>query len=166
MGLGIVVEYAGKTGAPVWNDPAPAEWDYSQFGSAASPAAPAPDETFTLTFRDIGPKKGSNFDIWTINNKSWPDVDPIRVTQGKRYRLLFRNGSGDQHPIHLHRHTFEVAKIGSAELSGLRKDTVLVMPLQNVAVDFVADNPGDTLLHCHQQLHMDFGFMTIIKYNG
>ena len=104
------------------------------------------------------------FDTWTINNKSWPEVDPIKVTAGKRYRLLLRNGSGDQHPIHLHRHTFEVTKIGPKEMSGLRKDVINVMPLQTVAVDFTADNPGDTLLHCHQQLHMDYGFMTIIKY--
>lgn len=34
------------------------------------------------------------------------------------------------------------------------------------AVDFVADNPGDTLLHCHQALHMDFGFMQLMKYVG
>jgi FtsP/CotA-like multicopper oxidase with cupredoxin domain len=164
MGLGVVVEYAGKTGAPVWTDPAAAKWDYTQF--AASTAAAAPDETIPVTFRDVGPQKGSKFDTWTINNKSWPDADPIKVTQGKRYRLLLRNGSGDQHPIHLHRHTFEVAKIGSKELSGLRKDVINVMPLQNVAVDFTADNPGDTLLHCHQQLHMDYGFMTIIKYTA
>jgi len=164
MGLGVVVEYAGKTGAPVWKDPAPAKWDYTQFALAA-PAA-APDETVTLTFHDIGAQKGSQFDTWTINNQSWPNVDPIRVTAGKRYRLLLRNGSGDQHPIHLHRHTFEVAKIGAKDLSGLRKDVVNVMPLQTVAVDFTANNPGDTLLHCHQQLHMDYGFMTIIKYNG
>src|SRR4029453_11483914 len=26
--------------------------------------------------------------------------------------------------------------------------------------------PGDTLLHCHQQLHMDFGFMALFKYAG
>jgi hypothetical protein len=32
------------------------------------------------------------------------------------------------------------------------------------AVDFVADNPGLTLFHCHQQLHMDFGFMTLFYY--
>jgi FtsP/CotA-like multicopper oxidase with cupredoxin domain len=164
MGLGIVVEYAGKTGAPVWTDPAPAKWDYTQFASAA--AAAAPDETVTLTFRDSGPLKGSKFDTWTINNKSWPDVDPILVKQGKRYRLLLRNGSGDQHPIHLHRHTFEVAQIGHKQLSGLRKDVINVMPLETVAVDFVADNPGNTLLHCHQQLHMDFGFMTILKYTA
>jgi len=168
MGLGVVVEYAGKTGAPVWTDPAPAlaavKWDYAQFALSA-PAA-APDETVTLTFHDIGSQKDSKFHTWTINNKSWPDVDPIKVTQGKRYRLLLRNGSGDQHPIHLHRHTFEVAKIGSKDLSGLHKDVINVMPLQTVAVDFMADNPGDTLLHCHQQLHMDYGFMTIIKYGG
>jgi len=162
MGLGVVVEYAGKSGAPVWTEPAPAKWDYTQFASA-SPAA-APDETVTLTFHDVGALNGSKFDTWTINNQSWPNVDPIKLTKGKRYRLLLRNGSGDQHPIHLHRHTFEVAKIGAKELSGLRKDVINVMPLQTVAVDFVADNPGDTLLHCHQQLHMDFGFMTIFKY--
>ena len=164
MGLGVVVEYAGKSGPPVWNDPAPAAWDYAQFALPA--ATSAPDETITLTFRDTGPAKGSQFDTWTINNRSWPDVDPIRITAGKRYRLILRNGSGDQHPIHLHRHTFEVAQIGHRTLSGLHKDVINVMPLETVAVDFSADNPGDTLLHCHQQLHMDFGFMQLIKYTA
>jgi FtsP/CotA-like multicopper oxidase with cupredoxin domain len=164
-GLGIVVEYAGKSGEPAWTDPAPTKWDYTQF-AIASPSVVVPDETVTLTFHDIGPQKGSKFDTWTINNKSWPDVDPIPVVKGKRYRLLLRNGSGDQHPIHLHRHTFEVAKIGSKALSGLHKDVINVMPLETVAVDFTADNPGDTLIHCHQQLHMDFGFMSILKYTA
>ncbi len=164
MGLGIVVEYAGKTGAPEWTDPAPAKWDYTQFASTA-PAA-TPDETVSLTFRDIGPQNGAKFDTWSINNKSWPDVDPIPVQAGKSYRLLLRNGSGDQHPLHLHRHTFEVTQIARKTLSGLRKDVVLIMPLETVAIDFTADNPGDTLFHCHQQLHMDFGFMTLIKYKA
>jgi len=31
-------------------------------------------------------------------------------------------------------------------------------------VDFVADNPGKTLFHCHQQLHMDYGFMQLLEY--
>ena len=34
---------------------------------------------------------------------------------------------------------------------------------QEVEVDFTADNPGLTLFHCHQQLHMDFGFMTAVR---
>jgi FtsP/CotA-like multicopper oxidase with cupredoxin domain len=51
-------------------------------------------------------------------------------------------------------------------MSGLFKDVVNVIPLDSVAVDFVADNPGDTLMHCHQQLHMDYGFMQLIRYTG
>jgi FtsP/CotA-like multicopper oxidase with cupredoxin domain len=31
-------------------------------------------------------------------------------------------------------------------------------------VDFIADNPGLTLFHCHQQLHMDYGFRTLFDY--
>lgn len=164
MGLGIVVEYARKKGAPVWKDPSPAEWDYTQFANAA--VAPKPDETFMLTFRDIGPMHGSKFDTWTINNRSWPKIDPLMVQQGRRYRLVFRNGSGDQHPIHLHRHTFEVTRIGDKQISGLMKDVINIMPLDTVEVDFVANNPGDTLMHCHQQLHMDYGFMQLIKYSA
>jgi FtsP/CotA-like multicopper oxidase with cupredoxin domain len=164
MGLGIVVEYAGRTGDPVWKDPAPVAWDYTQF---ANPARnPKPDETFVLTFRDIGPQNQSRFDTWTINNQSWPDIDPLHVQQGKRYRLVFRNGSGDQHPMHLHRHTFEVTRIGDKPISGLMKDVINIMPLDTVEVDFVANNFGNTLLHCHQQLHMDYGFMQLIKYTS
>jgi FtsP/CotA-like multicopper oxidase with cupredoxin domain len=165
MGLGIVVEYAGKKGTPVWRDPAPVEWDYTQFANTVA-TTHVPDETFVLTFRDNGAKPGSKFDTWAINNKSWPDIDPLIVQQGKRYRLVFRNGSGDQHPMHLHRHTFEVTQIGAKPVNGLMKDVINVMPLDSVEVDFVANNPGDTLMHCHQQLHMDYGFMQLIKYKG
>ena len=164
MGLGVVVEYAGRKGPPVWKDPAPAKWDYAQFARTTS--APDPDGTFVLTFRDVGPKPGSKFDMWTINNKSWPDADRLTVEAGKRYRLVLRNGSGDQHPIHLHRHTFEVTRINDRRLSGLMKDVVNLMPLDTVEVDFVADHPGDSLIHCHQQLHMDYGFMTMIRYSA
>ena len=164
MGLGTVIEYAGRTGAPVWQDSASADWDYSAF--AGTMPVPTPAETFTLTFRDAGALNGSKFDTWTINGDAWPKVKPIMVTAGRRYRMLFRNASGDQHPMHLHRHSFEVTRIGDKPMSGLMKDTVNVMPLQTVAVDFVADNPGDSLLHCHQQLHMDYGFMQIVKYAG
>lgn len=162
MGLGIIVEYAGKTGTPVWTDPKNTAWDYSQFASTA--AAPKPDETFALALMDLGPQKDSKFDTWAINGASWPNIDPLKVQRGKRYRLVFQNASGDQHPMHLHRHTFEVVSIGDKNMSGLKKDVVNVMPLDTVAVDFVADNPGDTLLHCHMQLHMDFGFMQLIRY--
>jgi FtsP/CotA-like multicopper oxidase with cupredoxin domain len=70
MGLGIVVEYAGQSGPPIWKDPALAMWDYAQFARTAR--STAPDETFELTFRDIGQQHGSQFDTWTINNSHGP----------------------------------------------------------------------------------------------
>ena len=73
---------------------------------------------------------------------SGPMWIPIQVKQGKRYRLMMANSSGDQHPMRLYRHSFEVVQIGDKKLSGLKKDVVNVMPLDTVAVDFVADNPG------------------------
>ena len=167
MGLGIVVEYAGKTGEPLWQDPPAVAWDYSRFADAAMPATVSPvEETFSLLISDAGAKDGSKFDTWTMNGDAWPKVKPLMVKAGKRYRMVFRNASGDQHPMHLHRHSFSVVKIGNKALSGLVKDTVNVMPLETVTVEFVADNPGDALLHCHQQLHMDYGFMQIVKYTG
>jgi FtsP/CotA-like multicopper oxidase with cupredoxin domain len=164
IGLGVVIEYANKTGDPLWRDPQDENWDYGIF--AAKTTAPEPEETFVLTIRDAGVLNGSKFDTWTINGDAWPDVKPLMVKAGKRYRILFRNASGDQHPMHLHRHSFEVTRVGEEKLSGLVKDVVNVLPLQELAVDFVADNPGDSLLHCHQQLHMDYGFMQLVKYAG
>ncbi|WP_206239939.1 multicopper oxidase family protein [Novosphingobium terrae] len=162
MGLGIVVEYAGEKGRPVWHDVPQAPWDYRQFASETQ--APTPDKVFNLQFIDVGTRDGSMFDTWTINGKAWPEVDPLLVEKGKRYRMLFHNLSGDQHPMHLHRHSFEVVAIDGKPMSGLIKDTVNVLPYQRVAVDFIADNPGDTIYHCHMQLHMDHGFLGMIKY--
>jgi HipA-like protein len=48
--------------------------------------------------------------------------------------------------------------------SGIMKDVFMLGGYQEAEVDFVADNPGLTLFHCHQQLHMDFGFMTLFDY--
>ena len=90
--------------------------------------------------------------------------DPLVVKAGRRYRMVMENKSGDDHPIHLHRHTFEITRIGGKTTSGIRKDTVNVPRRQSAEIDFVADDPGLTLFHCHMQLHMDFGFMALMKY--
>jgi Multicopper oxidase len=73
--------------------------------------------------------------------------------------LAFVNKSDDMHPLHRHRHNFEITKIHGKETSGIFKDTVLIKGFSRVDVDFLKDNPGLTLFHCHQNLHMDFGFM-------
>ena len=92
-------------------------------------------------------------------------VEPmLRLTQGRRYRLRMRNASDDIHPIHLHRHSFELTRVGGKSTSGVMKDVVMLGGYQEAEVDFIADNPGPTLFHCHQQLHMDYGFMALFGY--
>jgi FtsP/CotA-like multicopper oxidase with cupredoxin domain len=74
------------------------------------------------------------------------------------------NRSGDSHPVHLHRHTFEVTKVGDRAMSGLMKDTLNMPRMTTAEIDFVADHPGPTLFHCHHQDHMDEGFSGLIRY--
>jgi FtsP/CotA-like multicopper oxidase with cupredoxin domain len=50
------------------------------------------------------------------------------------------------------------------DTAGVIKDVVMLGGFQELEIDFVADNPGLTLFHCHQQLHMDFGFMALFDY--
>jgi FtsP/CotA-like multicopper oxidase with cupredoxin domain len=66
--------------------------------------------------------------------------------------------------IHLHRHSFELTRLAGKTTSGILKDVVMLGGYQEAEIDFIADNPGLTLFHCHQQLHMDFGFMTLFDY--
>jgi FtsP/CotA-like multicopper oxidase with cupredoxin domain len=161
-GLGIVIEYAGQKGPPAWKAPTAVAWDYSIFANAAT--APDADQRFSILTKLVAPEDGSKVGRWTLNGQSWPKIDPLTVEKGKRYRLSFVNSSTCAHPMHLHRHTFEVTRIGRKHVTGLRKDVINV-PANSIAeVDFIADNPGDTLMHCHQQLHMDYGFMQLIKY--
>jgi FtsP/CotA-like multicopper oxidase with cupredoxin domain len=164
-GMGIVVEYAGAKGKPQWTKPKPFRWDYTQFGSSnASPAKP--DETIEMTIvKHNGALSG--FNQWTLNGEafSMQAMKPMyRVHEGRRYRLKFRNASDDIHPLHLHRHSFELVRVGGKPTAGVIKDVVMLGGFQEIEFDFVADNPGMTLFHCHQQLHMDFGFMALFAY--
>jgi FtsP/CotA-like multicopper oxidase with cupredoxin domain len=168
-GMGIVVEYAGRTGIPAWVAPPPMnmKWNYAHFAKPGVGATP-PDETIEMTFtKDNAAHEG--FNLWSINGVSFPmsggDVDAaFHLKQGSRYRLRMRNASDDIHPIHLHRHSFELTRLAGVSTAGILKDVVMLGGYQEAEIDFVADNPGLTLFHCHQQLHMDFGFMTLFDY--
>ncbi|MGB2622860.1 MAG: multicopper oxidase family protein [Candidatus Acidiferrum sp.] len=163
-GMGVVIEYANQSGAAQWAAPARTPWDYTLFGHEAETPLPS-GGVVPLVFR----KKfaGHNWvDKWTINGKSFPKTDPIRVRTNQRYRLRFDNQSDEAHPVHLHRHSFELTKFAGKPTSGILKDVIVVPANTRVEVDFTADNPGPTLFHCHQQLHMDYGFMTMVEYDG
>ena len=164
-GMGIVVEYAGQTGKPQWVKPKPFRWDYTRFGRTDSVPA-QPDETIEMTIVKHNAAL-DGFNQWMLNGEafSMQTMKPMyTVREGRRYRLKFRNASDDIHPLHLHRHSFELTQVGGKPTAGVTKDVVMLGGFQELAFDFVADNPGLTLFHCHQQLHMDFGFMALFKY--
>jgi FtsP/CotA-like multicopper oxidase with cupredoxin domain len=166
-GMGIVVEYAGQSGKPQWMKPKPFHWNYARFSKPDSGRIlPAPDETIDMLFFKRN-AASEGFNEWTINDVAFSMDKPtptFHLKQGRRYRLRMRNASDDIHPIHLHRHSFELTKLAGQSTAGVMKDVVMVGGYQEVEVDFTADNPGLTLFHCHQQLHMDFGFMALFDY--
>ncbi len=164
-GMGIVVEYADAKGKAQWSKPKPYKWDYAIFGKAG--AAPAsPDETMEFTVvKHNGALDG--FNQWLLNGQafSMATMKPVyTVHEGRRYRCKFRNASDDIHPLHLHRHSFELVRVGGKPTAGVIKDVVMLGGFQELEFDFVADHPGLTLFHCHQQIHMDFGFMFLLNY--
>jgi FtsP/CotA-like multicopper oxidase with cupredoxin domain len=167
-GMGIVVEYAGFKGKAQWIAPTkPIKWNYAHFGNAEA-ATVQPDEIFDMLFEKQNAAM-EGFNLWTINGTPYP-MDQVaakpmfHLREGKRYRVRMKNASDDIHPIHLHRHSFELTRIAGQAMSGLMKDVVMVGGYQEAEIDFTANNPGLTLFHCHQQLHMDYGFMALFDY--
>jgi FtsP/CotA-like multicopper oxidase with cupredoxin domain len=162
--MGIVVEYAGSSGKPVWQQPLSLDWDYHRFAAAASSPSGVPVSNVPLVFESKFAGHGA-VDHWMINGKSYPNTETVTLREGQRYRLQFINHSTDDHPVHLHRHSFEIRSMpGHTGMRGLAKDVVLAPAQSQVDVEFTADNPGLTLFHCHQQNHMDAGFMMLFRY--
>ena len=164
-GMGIVVEYSGRKGKPQWVKPKPFRWDYTRFGKTESATA-KPDEMIEMLIVKHN-ADANGFNLWTLNGEafSMETMKPLyKIQEGRRYRLKFRNASDDIHPLHLHRYSFELRHIGGAPTAGVIKDVVMLGGFQEIEFDFIADNPGRTLFHCQQQLHMDFGFMALFDY--
>ncbi len=161
-GMGIVVEYANHAQPqPQWIPPAKVQWDYTVFGKPGS--LPAPDQIIDMVFEKVpGGPHGINH--WLVNGKEYPHEREFVFREGKRYRLVCHNRSDDSHPVHIHRHVFEIVEVNGKPTGGVMKDTVVVPAFGRVAVELVADQPGLTLFHCHIQQHMDFGFKALFRY--
>lgn len=160
-GMGIVVEYENRAGAPRWIKPERKPWDYTIFGEARTVSPPT--ETIQLSFGKINGGTGS-FNRWTINGTAYEEsATPRTLQKGKRYRLVFDNQTDDAHPVHLHRNSFELTNVYGKPTAGVIKDVVLVKGYRKIAADFVPQTEGLTLFHCHQQLHMDYGFKMLFN---
>lgn len=111
----------------------------------------SPDRVFDLRL------SGRGETVWTIDGQAWPDADPLIVRSGEHVRVRMVNHSMMLHPMHLHGHFFQVGNV--------LKDTVLVPGhMGRVTFDFIADNPGRWLFHCHNLYHMEAGMAREVRY--
>jgi FtsP/CotA-like multicopper oxidase with cupredoxin domain len=107
---------------------------------------------------------------WAINGMSMTGdghagMHPLLTLQrGRSYVLTLRNDTAWWHPMHLHGHSFRVLTRNGAPVPHRQwADTVLIAPKETVEIAFVADNPGDWMLHCHVADHQMSGMMTILR---
>ncbi|MFO0849933.1 MAG: copper oxidase [Gemmataceae bacterium] len=136
---------------------------------------PAVDRDFGLVFHewavlpqsDIPNSLAQDFNFMTVNGRSGPYTTPLVCKLGERVRVRLMNLSPmNHHPIHLHGHTFwttgtEAGRI--PEGAWVPGNTVLVGVGQSRDVEFVANNPGDWLLHCHILHHMMNHMVTMVR---
>jgi FtsP/CotA-like multicopper oxidase with cupredoxin domain len=108
--------------------------------------------------------------VWSINGESMtgdggshmPPAFTIR--RGRGLLLKLRNQTAWHHPMHLHGHNFRVLTRNGATVPHRQwRDTVLLAPKDVIEVAFVADNPGDWMLHCHVMDHQVSGMMTVLR---
>jgi len=126
---------------------------------------PAVDKDFVIVLQEFAILPNINvpnsmnmeFNWLTFNGKSGPATTPLIVRHGERVRIRLINLGMDHHPIHLHGHQFVITGTEGGrqpESTWGPGNTVLVGVAQSRDVEFVANNPGDWMLHCHLPHHM------------
>jgi FtsP/CotA-like multicopper oxidase with cupredoxin domain len=129
------------------------------------PYDPPVDQDFAITLQEyaILPNNPTpntmnmEFNWLTFNGKSGPATTPLVVRLGDRVRIRLINLGMDHHPIHLHGHQFVITGTEGGRQPKATwgpNNTVLVGVAQARVVEFVANNPGNWMLHCHMPHHM------------
>jgi FtsP/CotA-like multicopper oxidase with cupredoxin domain len=107
--------------------------------------------------------------FWTVNGKAVPEHqhrhEPLlALKRGRSYVWELVNDTSWHHPIHLHGHVFQIiTRNGKPVLPRPSGDSVLLDPDSRAEIAFVADNPGDWMLHCHVLEHQASGMMTVVR---
>ncbi len=160
------IVYEGHQGDAARDFPADARLRIASYADFSGPPHPAaPDRTYELTLSGGMMMMGMGSDAWAINGRSYPDTPPIDVKVGQRVRLRLFNMSMEDHPMHLHGHTFQLVAVNGRSVDGPLKDTITLRHMEQYDIEFVADNPGTWLFHCHNLVHMMGGLMTQVRYS-
>lgn len=114
-------------------------------------------EYAVLPNNDIPNSMSMEFNWLVFNGKAGPAATPLIVRLGDRVRIRMINLGMDHHPIHVHGHTFHVTGTEGGRIpksAWIPGNTALIGVAQARDIEFVANNPGDWMLHCHLPHHM------------
>ena len=136
-----MVEYADHCGAPQWTSPPKYSLGLhdsrTRIGDSHTGrrgcAAGLPQE---IRRPQLGGQLGRQ-------RQSLPTSDPIRVHANARYRVRFDNQSDEAHPVHLHRHSFEMTRFAEKATAGVLKDVIVVKQVRWISRQTIpAPRPG------------------------
>jgi len=109
-----------------------------------------------LTFPSM-PMEGALPNYFTINGKSFPATDTVRMKVGQTLKVRFIGSNTTAiHPMHIHGGPFEVVAVDGetlAQTAPFMADTVNIAPGQRYDVLWKAREPGKWLIHCHISHH-------------
>jgi FtsP/CotA-like multicopper oxidase with cupredoxin domain len=118
----------------------------------------------------MGSMMGMGKAAWSINGTAMTGdghagMAPLFILErGKSHLVTIRNETAWWHPMHLHGFSFKLLARNAASVPHKQwADTVLLAPKETVEIAFVADNPGDWMLHCHVTDHQTAGLMTVLR---
>ena len=97
-----------------------------------------------------------DFNMFTMNGKVFPAIEPMVAKTGDRVRIRMGNLSMDQHPMHIHGFAFKVTATDGGQIpaAGQWPQTTVPVPVGSTRdVEFIADEPGDWVFHCHKSHH-------------
>lgn len=116
-----------------------------------------------------GPRDEPNY--FSMNGRSFPMTQPVRVSEGDVVRIRFYGAGGEIHSMHLHGHDMLVThKDGTLLASPYHADTLLIGPGERYDVIVEMNNPGLWMLHDHVDPHVTNdgqahgGPMTVFEY--
>ncbi len=131
-----------------------------------NPKIPAPERDYAILLSEWRIIPGTSrpvttemtdFNMFTMNGVSFPATEPLLAKVGDRVRIRIGNMSAmDHHPIHLHGHAFKVVATDGGDIpesAQWPETAVLVQVGSTRTIEFIADNPGDWMLHCHMTHH-------------
>lgn len=104
------------------------------------------------------PNEMTDFNLFTMNARSFPGTQPLLAKVGDRVRIRLGNlSSMSHHAIHLHGYNFKVVETDGGQIpkEGQWPETTTIVPTgSSRTIEFTAYEPGDWAIHCHMLHHI------------